>query len=191
MVKSYNAGEAPCPYDMEFGTDGVRLHVKCRDCQGKADLLDEACFRGVFRSFVCEPHVDFIVLSDFSETEYSGTAIELMEMLSDIWEHLEQLSAQAPLSEKRCDGCVMAPRETFSALSKSLLSGFSEFYGGLDVKCMGASYTGATGLDSDTCLEWPSSTSGAGNQNCNDCSCSCGSYNKAETIANKNCNDGA
>ena len=55
-------------------------------------------------------------------------------------------------------------------------------------RCSGDYKQTCGNYDSDSCLEWPSSTSGSGNDNCNDCSCTCGNYGKTSEAGY--CSDG-
>ena len=56
-------------------------------------------------------------------------------------------------------------------------------------KCNGDILQTCGNYDADSCLEWPSSTNGGGNDNyCDDCSCTCGNYGKANEAGY--CNDG-
>jgi len=55
-------------------------------------------------------------------------------------------------------------------------------------RCSGNSLQNCGNYDGDYCLEWPYSTSGAGNDDCSDCSCTCSGYNTPEV--NELCSDG-
>jgi len=55
-------------------------------------------------------------------------------------------------------------------------------------RCNGNVLQTCGNYDSDSCLEWPSSTSGSGNDNCSDCSCTCGNYGKSNEVGY--CSDG-
>jgi len=57
-----------------------------------------------------------------------------------------------------------------------------------DKRCIGNVEQSCGRYDADACKEYPSSTSGDGNDDCTDCSCNCGNYNAPEV--DPYCTDG-
>jgi len=58
-----------------------------------------------------------------------------------------------------------------------------------ETRCDGNIEQTCGNYNADDCLGWPLSTTGNGNYDCSDCSCSCGDYNVEGLTTNNNCDD--
>jgi hypothetical protein len=117
----------------------------CKECSGKADLIDSTCLSGVLNGLYNEYNVGSVILSHYIETKYTHNSMQMLKMMVALLQDFEQLSIREPFMEYfqgneelssqfknqqklKCDKCSLKPEKIFNGLKKGFLEDMNGFY---------------------------------------------------------------
>jgi len=113
-----------CLHELRNVRGALTVVFDCKGCPGESDLSSERCWRGVSASLGAYADVDSIVLSGYTETEYSGPGLEALATLRKAARTAQRLAARAPpAGNKACNICKARPSILFGPCAAALLSG--------------------------------------------------------------------
>jgi hypothetical protein len=122
-VQKYPSVDA-CLHELRNVRGAISVVFDCKGCAAESDLSSERCWRGVSASLGAYSDVDSIVLSGYTETEYSGPCLEALNKLRRAARAAQRLSSRAPPSgNKTCQSCRARPSSLFAPCAAALLSG--------------------------------------------------------------------
>lgn len=120
-----------CKCEIKHEGQELKLVADCRSCEkGKADLDEDVCFGGILEAWGQGLGADTIVLSGTIETQYSGSAVELIDQMSGLLAELHRLSKKRHPKDKLCERCKVSPSVIFGGLESGLKKDLSDFYMG-------------------------------------------------------------
>jgi hypothetical protein len=134
-----------CKYELDHEGKDVKLIIRCRDCDGDADLKSPMCLTGILRALSSETNVNAVVLSSVIERMYTDSSMELLDKMVCIGRELEQLSVRDPAKEhfsavmnltssqlakqeQICRKCDRNPQNIFPALKETFVKDVMDFY---------------------------------------------------------------
>ncbi|MFW6040400.1 MAG: hypothetical protein ACOC85_01020 [Thermoplasmatota archaeon] len=109
-----------CDYEVSQEVNERKLIISCKDCENDFDM--KKCFSGIILALGNEYTVDSLILSDYIEKQYSESTLKILKMYSRLTEELDALSSEER-DDKKCKNCELYPKQMYSELKESLLSG--------------------------------------------------------------------
>ncbi len=132
-----------CNHSVETTMVEMRLVFDCKECVLEANLKQNMCMSGVLKALNDSLNADTVILSDYAELRYTGSAMKMLKTLVRLSNELENLSLRNPpkeyfanlksqgAREKRaaaCNACNSNPQIIFPNLKKLLLEDIEKFY---------------------------------------------------------------
>lgn len=122
-VQKYPSVDA-CLHELRNVRGSQQVVFDCKGCGADSDLSAERCWRGVSASLGAYSDVDSIVLSGYTETEYTGPGVEALSRLRRAARAAQRLASRAPpQGNKACQSCRARPSLLFAPCAAALLSG--------------------------------------------------------------------
>ncbi|MFQ6060244.1 MAG: hypothetical protein ACE5KV_02965 [Thermoplasmata archaeon] len=129
-----------CDYSVQSIGDKLRLSVKCKDCEGKANLLESRCRNRVIEILLEEPPLDSIVLSGFVETLYEDKAVLLIQGMADLLRKVKHFAKREIGGRSdRCARCKRSPSFVFRRVENAFRSGLPALYREIKLQSSGFS----------------------------------------------------
>jgi hypothetical protein len=120
-----------CRYSVEVESNATTLVFDCKGCQGNGDLGDLRCFVEAIAALRTEYNVDSIIFSNYIETNYFGSTMDVLKQISEILNEMQRFSGRMPWREMRgigdikmqtrkkmCSQCDKSPAKIFTAIEK-------------------------------------------------------------------------
>ncbi len=126
-------------YRFDYGGREKTLVIDFTDTNIVPSLDNRKTLKGVLRIMVEEGGVDSVVLAHYEETEYYGSAMEILKAMVDFIDSIEEFAMRDPkesyfdyLSDGdkkklKCPDCPFNPGRIFNELKESFLEGTQEY----------------------------------------------------------------
>jgi hypothetical protein len=145
-LSSAEGASEGCDYSIQAIGHHVRLVVGCKECGGKASLLERDCRNGVLETLLEEPMPSSIILSGYIETLYEGDAVALIQMMTDILRMVNGFCGRKTEKDsERCSKCKKSPVYVFKKVEKAYKRNLPAF--NREVKIQSSGLSG----DRDSC----------------------------------------
>lgn len=128
-----------CDYHIDHGAGKKQLVVECTGCNIEPDLNNQRCLGSVLNIMSEEVGIESVVLSHYEDTEYFGSAMDLLKKMVDFMDSIEDFTMRDPkekyfdyLSDKdkkklKCSDCELNPINVFPSLKKSFSESIEKY----------------------------------------------------------------
>ncbi len=107
-----------CDHNIRQERGERKLIINCRECDTEFSI--GGCLPGILLALEKEFNVSAVVLSDYIEKQYTGTALEVLESLKQLGQELDRLSSR-DTDGSDCKKCTIYPGAMYPRLKKTML----------------------------------------------------------------------
>ncbi len=115
-----------CGYVVKKEGGKRELVIKCRECENNFSMDD--CTPGIILALQKEYKISSIILSDYIEKQYTGRALEIMNIIGGLCEELDRYTMRDG-NRSDCKDCDASPKKIFPKLKNTLLLEPGNTYG--------------------------------------------------------------
>jgi hypothetical protein len=139
-LSSAEGASEGCDHSIQATGDHIVLVVRCRQCEGKASLLERRCRNGVFDILLEVPVPASIILSGHIETLYEDNAVALIQRMTDMLRRVKAFCRRKAGGDlEMCSKCKKSPAYVFSKIERAFKKSLPAFNREIKVQSSGLS----------------------------------------------------